>query len=99
MHPATQVYAEIGAAYNARGTYEYNGKTYDFGAKTGNVEFIMGGHEHYDKSGYINGIAYVMSAAAKDNHYEVVLVDYDERTIKTLCLGCGGERTVSLDEQ
>lgn len=101
VHPATLIYSEISAAYNARDTYEYNGKTYDFSGKTGRVELIMGGHEHCDKSGLINGIPFVMTASARGSSagipfFDIVLADYDEREVRIICVAGGSERTVAL---
>ena len=104
VHPATLKYTEISAAYNAREIYEYNGKSYDFSDKTGKVEFLIGGHEHYDKSGYINGIAYVMTAAARGSSngipfFDLFMVDYDERVIDITCIAGSSDRKVYLDQE
>ena len=102
IHPAVLKYTEISAAYNARANYTYDGKIYDFSEKTGRVEFILGGHEHYDKTGFINGIAYSMINAAKHLNtdtflFDILLVDYEQRVINTIRLVDESERTIHLD--
>ena len=104
VHPAVLVYTEIANAYNNRQSYKYNGVTYDFSAKTGRVEFIMGGHEHADMTGYINDIAYVMTAAAKGSAngiamFDIVCVDYEKDVIRLIRVATGEIKAFKLYEQ
>jgi hypothetical protein len=51
------------SAYNSRGTYTYDGNTYNFGSASGSgkVGFVIAGHEHGDASGTVNNIPYIMT--------------------------------------
>ena len=46
-------------AYNSRGTYTYDGASYDFTGATGKVAFVIAGHTHADATGTENDIPYI----------------------------------------
>ncbi len=95
-----QTYARIGTAYNARGSYEYNGKTYDFSEKTGMVEYIIGGHAHTESSGEIEGIPYVIAPTMNVNSTTptsiFVFANYTERKLYILGMGNASDREIAL---
>lgn len=93
IHVATDKYAAIGKVYNERGSYEYEGVTYDFSQKTGMVEFIIAGHNHTDSIGELHGIPYILTANAYKSTnlptFDLIYVDYTERKLCTLRIGTG----------
>ncbi len=95
-----QTYAKISSAYNARGTYEYNGKIYDFSDKTGMVEYIIGGHAHAELSGEIEGIPYVVATTMNVNSTAptsiFVFANYTERKLYIYGIGNATDREISL---
>ena len=103
MHPATEIIAEISNAYNNRLTYTFDGVTYDFGSKTGRVEFIIAGHTHLDEIGTFHGIPYIVTNASHSTGangeptFDIVTVDYETRVITTDRTGRGSDRTIYLD--
>ncbi len=101
IHPITNRITEIARAYNARGSIEQNGVTYDFSNKTGTVEFVIAGHMHEDKSGVVNGIPYIatVNTTYADGYpsFDLVLADYTARTLKTVRVGSGEDRVIELN--
>ncbi len=97
LHEATIKFAEISAVYNARGTYEYNGKTYDFSAKTGMVEYIIAGHLHVDTEGELSGIPYITTATTKGAPLaDLIFANYTERKVYIKRYGNGTNREIQL---
>ena len=100
LNPGTKAYAEISAAYNARKTYTYGGVTYDFSGKTGMVEYIIAGHNHTSKNGYVEGIPYVtvssFAASSQPPTADFVYADYDARKIYLYRVGSGLPREIDM---
>ncbi len=100
---------DISNAYNERGTYEYNRRTYDFSGKSGRVEFLIAGHQHHDYVDYYKGIPCVLvvnnGSSGSYPAFDMVAVDYDARVLHTVRVGTYDvseasklDRAVSLDE-
>lgn len=100
-HPLTRRVAEIANIYNNRGTITESNKIYDFSQKTGKVEFIIAGHMHADSTGTLHDIPYIQTINASVNtdypSFDLVMVDYTERKLKTVRVGTGADRELSLD--
>lgn len=100
VNPGTAKFAEICAAYNARGTYTYNGLTYDFSLKTGKVEYFIAGHTHADMLFSLEGIPVILVDTMQKGSYpisDLVYVDYDERKVYLKRIGDGTDRVVDLN--
>lgn len=101
LHKLTERITEIARNYNERGTVQHNGVTYDFGQKTGNVEFMIAGHTHTDVVGHINTIPFIQTINADVNPtyptFDFVLVDYTARKLKTVRVGNGYNREIELN--
>lgn len=98
-HAGTEEYAKISAAYNARESYTFEGKTYDFSQKTGKVEYIIAGHSHRDEVGALHGIPYVLTltnSAESAATADFVYADYEARELHLFRVGNGENRIVSL---
>ena len=92
--------ASVIAAYNGRTTVTLNGSTYDFSSCIGHVEFIICGHTHFDKSGTSGTIPVVNTLNTQKGStpsFDLVYVDYDNRTLNTVRVGTGSNRTFDLD--
>ncbi len=109
VHVMTAKALDAAKAYNDRGSYEFGGKTYDFSGKTGRVEFLIGGHQHYDYVDYYNGIPCVLvvnnGSSGSYPAFDMVAVDYDTRVIHTVRVGTYDisaavklDRLIALDE-
>ena len=99
VNPGTQKFAEISAIYNARGTYTYNGVTYDFSGKTGRVEYFIAGHTHADKTFTLEGIPVILVDSMQKGSYptsDLIYVNYDERKVYLKRIGDGTDRVVDL---
>lgn len=95
----TLAFAEISTAYNNRETYTYNGVEYDFGEKTGMVEYIIAGHNHNDRVGMIAGIPYVLTATNQQGDpatADFVYADYEARKLYMYRVGTGESREIDL---
>jgi predicted phosphodiesterase len=97
---------EIGEIYNARGTVEFEGKTYNFSKKTGRVEFLIAGHSHRDEVSVYHGIPCILTVnnGASCPSFDLVAVDYAARKISLTRInsaaaedGAALDRTVPLD--
>ncbi len=98
-HPATEAYARIAAAYNARESGCYDGTPYNFSSKTGRVELILAGHNHKDTAGIIEGIPYMTTMAmptANGPTVDFICIDYEKRVLHAVRRGDGESRTFSL---
>ena len=99
VNPGTREFAKISAAYNARGTYTYNGVTYDFSAKTGRVEYFIAGHTHADMTFSVEGIPVILVDSMQKGSYptsDLIYVNYDERKVYLKRIGDGTDRVVDL---
>lgn len=99
VHPATREYTAISKAYNERGTYTFDGKTYDFSEKTGKVEFLIAGHGHYDFIDELNTIPVILTTTAMTSTFptfDMIYVDYEERKLHAIRIGNGESRTMDL---
>ncbi len=54
----------VAKAFNERGSYTYDGVTYDYTNATGKVAFALGGHVHSDREGELNGIPFATTTNA-----------------------------------
>lgn len=101
MQPLAQLVLDIAKAFNDRDSITVDGTSYSFATASGKVEFLIAGHTHRDAETTINGIPCIMSDnVQRDNSYgptfDLVLVDYSNSVIKTVRVGYGSNRTVSL---
>lgn len=101
MQPLAKLVIDIAKAFNDRGSITVNGTSYSFANASGKVEFVIAGHTHRDAETTVNGIPCIMSDnVQRDNSYgptfDLVLVDYSNSVIKTVRVGYGSNRTVSL---
>lgn len=106
FNPATKKMLEIGEIYNARGTVEFEGRTYNFSKKTGRVEFLIAGHSHRDEVSVYHGIPCILTVnnGASCPSFDLVAVDYAARKISLTRInsaaaedGAALDRTVPLD--
>lgn len=101
LHKLTERITEIAKIYNERGTVQHNGVTYDFGQKTGKVEFMIAGHSHADQTGTLNDIPYIQTINADVSTncptFDFVLVDYTARKLNTVRIGTGEDREIELN--
>ena len=101
-HALTALVLDIAKAFNDRDSITVNGNSYDFSAvTTGKVEFLIAGHYHDDANITINGIPCVVTANVQHDNtkgptFDLVFVDYDAGEIKTVRVGDGSDRTISL---
>lgn len=99
--PFAQTITQVIEAYNAHGSVTINGKSYDFSGKNGRVEFVLCGHLHIDRNGTAAGIPVVASLNATETTgygFELVLADYDKRSLTEVRVGGrGSSRVFSLD--
>ena len=101
MQPLTQLVLSIAQEFNTRGSISVDGTPYNFSECTGTVEFLIAGHMHSDGTATISGIPCIMTTWVRDNEsygptFDLVLVDYDAGEIKTVRVGDGSDRTISL---
>ena len=99
VNPGTREFAKISAAYNARGTYTYNGVTYDFSEKTGRVEYFIAGHTHADMTFSVEGIPVILVDSMQKGSYptaDLIYVNYDERKVYLKRIGDGTDRVIDL---
>ena len=100
LNPGTKLFAEISAAYNARETYTYEGVEYDFSEKSGMVEYIIAGHNHESRNGYVAGIPYVtvskFGSSSNPPTADFVYADYDARKLYMYRVGLGESREIDL---
>ena len=101
VQPLAQLVLDIAKAFNDRSSITVNGTSYSFANASGKVEFVIAGHTHRDAETTVNGIPCIMSDnVQRDNSYgptfDLVLVDYSNSVIKTVRVGYGSNRTVSL---
>ena len=90
---------EVCEAYNNRVSIAKNGRTYDFSACTGHVEFAFCGHNHVDYSTVYCGIPIINTMKMTqdtDVAFDVFDVDYGSRKIYILRYGLGNDREISL---
>lgn len=100
--------AEILAAYNAHGTATITNPglpndpiTVDFTGTTGKVDFVMGGHTHYDDIRTLEGIPFITTTTfgaptATKPTFDMVFVDYDNDVVHCVRVGDGESRTVNI---
>lgn len=83
FNPATKKMLEIAEAYNARGKVTFEGRTYDFSAKTGRIEFLIAGHSHRDEVSVYHGIPCILTTnnGVDCPTLDLVAVDYTKRKI------------------
>ncbi len=101
VHVATETYAEISAAYNARTSYTYNEKNYDFSTKTGQVEYMIAGHKHVDYVSELSGIPVVLTHTMKDvvdgiPSSNFVFANYTEGKLYIVGTGASTDRVIDL---
>lgn len=99
--PFAQTITQVIEAYNAHGSVTINGKSYDFSGKNGRVEFVLCGHLHIDRNSTAAGIPVVASLNATETTgygFDLVLADYDKRSLNEIRVGSRGtNRLFSLD--
>lgn len=94
-------FASVVEAYNEHGAVTLNGESYNFASCTGKVEFWVAGHTHVDSTGTLGGIPYIITATNSYNSdvplIDLVLADYNNRTVDLIRVGGTGEnRSISL---
>lgn len=90
---------QIITAFNARTSVTVNGDTYDYSNKTGIVEYVLAGHAHAELSGTVSGIPVIVCQRALTANmigWDMVTVDYTNRTIKLLRTDTGAVRQFNL---
>lgn len=94
-------------AFNGKSTISVNGTTYDFTLSKGEVVYAQGGHTHNDGSWVSpNGVPFVTTdtdstrygsvtgtqGTITEHCFDVVTVDYVNKTIKMVRVGRGENR-------
>src|SRR5699024_2749528 len=99
--PFAQILTQLIETYNTHKSVTINSKTYDFSGKTGRLEFVLCGHLHLDKNGVAGGVPVVASLNATETTgygFDLVLADYDKRSLNEIRVGSRGtNRLFSLD--
>ena len=99
--PFAQTITQVIEAYNAHGSVTINSKSYDFSGKNGRVEFVLCGHLHIDRNSTAGGVPVVASLNATETTgygFDLVLADYDKRSLNEIRVGSRGtNRLFSLD--
>jgi len=89
----------VANAYNKRTLIVVSGKTYDYSASTGFVEFVISGHTHEDKIGVCNDIPIVVTTNLKCDglvSFDLCFVDYSKGTLQLVRVGSGSSRTINV---
>ena len=96
----TQKIGEIISAYNARTTVTYNNVTYDYSSATGHVDYVMGGHCHFDKDDLtVGGVPCVITTNMQAGNlptFDACYVDYDAGKLYCVRFGTGEDRTFDI---
>ena len=99
ISPLAENITSIINAYNSRSTVSMNDIVYDFSDCSGQMEFIICGHTHFDKTGTFAGIPAINTLNTQNGgipSFDFVYVDYDNRAINTVRVGTGSNRTFEL---
>lgn len=86
----------VAEAFNARNIILLNGQTYDFSHATGKIRCMLCGHVHFDANAIVHGIPIFCIDDAKDDIFDLILVDYAANQLKTIRVGSGNNRTINL---
>jgi hypothetical protein len=86
----------VAEAFNGRNKISLNGQTYDFSHAAGKIRCMLCGHVHFDANSIIHGIPLLCIDDAKDENFDLILVDYAANRLKTIRVGSGDNRTISL---
>jgi hypothetical protein len=84
-------------AYNNRTTITLNGQTYNFDSVSGKVHCMLCGHTHIDAISTLNNIpVYCITTSMNDGAFDMVLLNYETGELKSIRVGAGTDRTMSL---
>lgn len=86
-------------AYNGKTSVTVNGTTYDFSNVTGRIEYVMTGHTHVDMTETLTSgtpVICTLNALQGNGSFDLVFADYTARTLKTIRVGTGSNRTFAL---
>lgn len=98
MTPVIDNVLLVAEAFNGRNKISLNGKTYDFSHATGKIRCILCGHVHFDAYAIVHGIPILCIDDAKEDNFDLVLVDYAANQLKTIRVGSGDNRIINLAE-
>lgn len=84
--------SEVADAFNNRRVYD----GYDFGKSTGTVHVILAGHWHEDNNYVLNNIPVYIIDDAQEGNFDMVLLDYDSRQLRTVRVGSGENRVINI---
>ena len=111
IQPLTDKALLIAQAYNARTSIEVNGQMYNFNiaGRENKVSFCIAGHTHRDTSGVLHDIPFIVAmdgtaqGAAEEGWstdrlctFDMCLVDWDEKKLRTKRVGYGDDRTITV---
>lgn len=94
--PVTDNVLLVAEAFNGRNKISLNGKTYDFSHATGKIRCMLCGHVHFDAYAIVHGIPILCIDDAKEDNFDLVLVDYAANQLKTIRVGSGDNRIIDL---
>lgn len=57
---------------------------------------MLSGHLHFDAYAIVHGIPLLCIDDAKEDNFDLVLVDYAANQLKTIRVGSGDNRTINL---
>ena len=90
---------EIANAYNNRGSYTFNGATFDFSSATGKFRFVLAGHNHGDVVKTEDNIPVILTTKTRQGGvptFELCMVNYDTNKLHLCRVGSGESRTVNI---
>ena len=94
--PMADNLTKIAQAFNGRTSITLNGQTYNFSGKSGKVHCLLCGNVHSDHYKLLNNIPMYCITTAMDGTFDLVLLDYAAGKLKTVSVGTGSNREMTL---
>lgn len=89
----------ICGAFNGRQSVTLNSKTYNYASATGTIHCIIAGHSHQDAIITNSNVPVWLTTNMQDGStptFDLLLVDYTANELKSVRVGTGSDRTMTL---